>query len=87
MSPEHSQEIADCVGPQKAPASEARLIAQWKARQQEVSEADREAQRRSFAYGNLALDQPDTTREDIDKAADDLYDENAIHRVIRQSNS
>jgi hypothetical protein len=31
-----------------------------------------EAQRRSFAYGNLAIDDPTVTREDVDRAAERL---------------
>ena len=41
-----------------------------KARTMVVTDEDKEAQRRSFAYGNVALDDPRITREDIDKAAE-----------------
>lgn len=40
---------------------------------EEVMDEDREAQRRSFAYGNVAMHDERAKREDIDKAAaDDL---------------
>jgi hypothetical protein len=35
----------------------------------------REEARRSFAYGNLAIDRPDVTRLDIDRAADAMTPE------------
>ena len=41
-----------------------------RARELPQTDADREAARRSFAYGNLALTNPATTREDIDRAAE-----------------
>ncbi len=34
--------------------------------------SDREEQRRSFAYGNLAIDRPEVTRADIDRAAETM---------------
>lgn len=37
-------------------------------------EREREEQRRSFAYGNLAIDHPSATREDVDQAAEELDD-------------
>ena len=37
-----------------------------------VTPAEREAQRRSFAYGNTALSNPNITREMIDAAADTI---------------
>ena len=36
-----------------------------------AAQRDHEAQRRSFAYGNVALSNPNVTREMIDKAADE----------------
>ena len=36
MSPEHAQELADCVGPQKAPASVAQIQAQTKQASREL---------------------------------------------------
>ena len=41
-----------------------------KARTLVVTPEDMEAQRRSFAYGNVALDVPGVTREDVDRAAE-----------------
>jgi hypothetical protein len=38
----------------------------------EMTPEEKEEQRRSFAYGNLAIDRPDVTREDIDRAAERL---------------
>jgi len=46
----------------RALVERARLVA--------VSPADAEAQRRSFAYGNLALEDPRVTRAEIDRAAE-----------------
>jgi len=34
--------------------------------------AEREEQRRSFAFGNVAIDEPSVTRDDIDRAAETL---------------
>lgn len=42
------------------------------ARSYVMSDEEREAQRRSFAYGNVALHNPDVTRAMIDAAADKL---------------
>jgi predicted HAD superfamily Cof-like phosphohydrolase len=36
----------------------------------EMTAEEKEAQRRSFAYGNVALSNPDVTRETVDKAAE-----------------
>jgi hypothetical protein len=41
-----------------------------KARKLEPSTQDREAQRRSFAYGNANIENSRVTREMIDRAAD-----------------
>jgi hypothetical protein len=41
-----------------------------KAKNMVVTDEDKEAQRRSFAYGNVALDDPRVTRQDVDKAAE-----------------
>jgi hypothetical protein len=38
----------------------------------QMSEEEREAQRRSFAYGNVVLSNPNITRELIDKVAADM---------------
>jgi hypothetical protein len=38
----------------------------------EMTEADREAQRRSFAYGNTKIENDMITREIIDRAAEQL---------------
>ena len=40
------------------------------ARAVRMSEAQREEQRRSFVYGNLAIENPDITRAMVDRAAD-----------------
>jgi hypothetical protein len=42
------------------------------ARAYQPTEAEKEEFRRSFAYGNVHLANPRVTREDIDRAADDL---------------
>jgi hypothetical protein len=34
--------------------------------------ADREAQRRSFVYGNVAIENQDITREFVDRIADEM---------------
>jgi hypothetical protein len=46
-------------------------LLEW-AKTYQPTEAEREAHRRSFAYGNVHLANPRVTREDIDKAADQL---------------
>ena len=40
--------------------------------QQEMTPAQREAQRRSFAYGNTHFENADITRETVDRAAEEL---------------
>ena len=40
------------------------------ARAVRMNEEQREEQRRSFVYGNLAIENPRITREMVDKAAD-----------------
>ncbi len=42
------------------------------ARQREMSSAEKEAQRRSFAYGNAHIENDRVTREMVDKAADKI---------------
>jgi hypothetical protein len=42
------------------------------ARHKPVSAEEREAQRRSFAFGNTTISDARVTRETIDKAADEL---------------
>ena len=37
-----------------------------------MTDEEREEQRRSFAFGNVSLSNPRITREDIDRAADEL---------------
>jgi hypothetical protein len=38
----------------------------------EMTPEEREAQRRSFAYGNASLSNPDVTRELVDRVADEM---------------
>lgn len=42
------------------------------ARQREMSSAEKEAQRRSFAYGNAHIENDRVTREMVNKAADKI---------------
>ena len=42
------------------------------ARQREMSNAEKEAQRRSFAYGNAHIENDRVTREMVNKAADKI---------------
>lgn len=49
------------------------LIA-W-SRTHQMTREEQEAQRRSFAYGNAHLSNPDVTREIVDRAAEELKDE------------
>lgn len=42
------------------------------ARDREMTPAEREEQRRSFAYGNAAISNPHVTREMVDRAAEEL---------------
>ncbi len=41
----------------------------------EMTPAEREEQRRSFAYGNVALSNPSVTRELVDAVADEMAEE------------
>jgi hypothetical protein len=41
----------------------------------EMTEKDREAQRRSFAYGNTKIENELITRETVDRAAEELSNE------------
>ncbi len=41
-------------------------------REHEMTPEEMEAQRRSFAFGNANIDNPNVTREMIDQAADEL---------------
>lgn len=43
----------------------------------DMSAADREAQRRSFAYGNVVIENPRVTRGMIDRAAEELAASNS----------
>lgn len=43
-----------------------------------MTEKEKEEQRRSFVYGNLKTDHPDITRELIDKIADEMMIENIL---------
>lgn len=45
---------------------------------QPMTPAEREAQRRSFAYGNAALSNPNVTRELVDKVADEMAQREAV---------
>lgn len=45
------------------------------AKKHEMSPAEQEAQRRSFAYGNANLENERVTRDTVDKAAEDLSKE------------
>lgn len=49
-----------------------------KARDHKMSPAEREAQRRSFVYGNVHLSNPNVTREVVEKAAIRLNNESEI---------
>ena len=55
------------------------------ARQTVMSAAEREAQKRSFAYGTTHIENEDVTRGMIDAAADagldEAYDEDWSHRL------
>lgn len=50
------------------------------ARNHVMSAEEREEQRRSFAYGNVALHNPAVTREVIDRAADALAAGSSVER-------
>jgi hypothetical protein len=47
-----------------------------KVRGHTMTSREKEEQRRSFAYGNVALHNPEITHEDIDRAAEELAKEN-----------
>ena len=63
--------MTDC-GPPKELARIARLRAQ----QRSMTDAERDAQRISFACGNVGLSNPDVTREIVEAAADRMLAEN-----------
>ena len=42
------------------------------ARTYEMTDKEKEAQRRSFVYGNCSISNPDVTRELVDEVADEL---------------
>jgi hypothetical protein len=46
----------------------------------EMTDTDREAQRRSFAYGNTKIENDLITRETVDKAAQELSTERGDRR-------
>ena len=50
------------------------------ARLREFSAAEREEQRRSFAYGNTKIENPRITRETIDRQAELLTARNTVGR-------
>jgi hypothetical protein len=60
------------------PRSLAELLEE--ARKVEMTPDQLEAQRRSFAYGNLKLERPETTREEIDQAAERLESVGSVAR-------
>jgi hypothetical protein len=45
---------------------------EWKGKRHEMTPEEREAQRRSFAYGNAVIDNPNVTREMVDAAAEKI---------------
>lgn len=45
-------------------------------RDSKMTPEQREEQRRSFAYGNLKIEDPEITRDSIDRAAKELDSEN-----------
>ena len=47
-------------------------LVEWLKVNRGITEAERQAQIRSFAYGNLAIDNPEITREMVDRAAERL---------------
>jgi hypothetical protein len=49
----------------------------------EMTEADREAQRRSFAYGNTKIENDLITRQIVDRAAAELSDERSATEQAR----
>jgi hypothetical protein len=52
----------------KTPTEELQLLLE-RAAAHKMTPEELEAQRRSFAYGNAAIENPDITREMVDKAA------------------
>jgi len=47
------------------------------ARKHQMTDAERDAQLRSFAYGNTHFENSNITREDVDRAVDSLIAEKA----------
>jgi hypothetical protein len=43
-----------------------------KTKDYQMTEEEKEAQRRSFVYGNLAIDNPEVTKELVNKIADEM---------------
>ena len=50
------------------------------ARRREMTPAEQEAQRRSFAYGNTHFENERITRETVDRAAEELKADHAQNR-------
>jgi hypothetical protein len=54
------------------------------AREMRAELSEREAQRRSFAYGNVSISNPSITRADIDRAADAMaWDDETADTAVR----
>lgn len=49
-------------------------LLEW-AKAYKMTEREREAQRRSFAFGNANIDNPDVTRELVDQVAEEMKNE------------
>lgn len=62
-------------GPQKEPASLARLLAQ----QRSMTDAERDEQRLSFATGNVGMSNVSVTREVVEKAAERMRRDSGWH--------
>ena len=46
-----------------------------RSKKHEMTAEEREAQRRSFAFGNANIDNPNVTREMVDRAAEEIAKE------------
>lgn len=75
LTPRELQNVASTMGKLDHPTLEALIEAAKKA--PPMTPEEKEAQRRSFAYGNLQLSGIPVTREDIDRAAEKLDRERA----------
>jgi len=58
-----------------------------RAKQHKITEEERDAQIRSFTYGNTHLENPSITRADVDKAVDSLKGSELPWEAVKNARS